>query len=113
MEIAVGILAAVTLGGFALFAVLLQRIDNRIDRFETKFDGLETKFHTEFAGLRRDLAEEFRAPSAPRPPLTSRPSPTRLRRPGNDPEARRRIVIYATSSMPFVVVKQKSLVTAN
>jgi hypothetical protein len=53
MEIALGILAAVTLGGFALFAVLLQRIDNRIDR-------LETEFRTEFAGLRRDLAEEFR-----------------------------------------------------
>jgi hypothetical protein len=64
MEIALGILAAVTLGGFALFAVLLQRIDNRIDRLETKFDSLETKFHTEFAGLRRDLGEEFRAQRA-------------------------------------------------
>jgi hypothetical protein len=64
MEIALGILAAVTLGGFALFAVLLQRIDNGINRLETKFASLETKFHTEFAGLRRDLAEEFRAQRA-------------------------------------------------
>ena len=50
-------LAALIIGGFALFAFMFQR-------FETRLDVRIDRVDTELKDLRRDLAEEFRAQRA-------------------------------------------------
>jgi hypothetical protein len=61
-------LAGLILGGFGLFAFMFQRLesrlDDRIDRLDDRVGRLETEVRDGFAGLRRDLAEEFRAQRA-------------------------------------------------
>lgn len=64
-------LAALIIGGFALFAFMFQRLesrlDGRIDRQDGRFDRVDDRFDrldAELKELRRDLAEEFRAQRA-------------------------------------------------
>jgi hypothetical protein len=65
------VLAALIIGGFGLFAFMFTRLEHRIDRIENRLDRLvgrigdvEQSIPGQFAQLRRDLAEEFRAQRA-------------------------------------------------
>lgn len=50
--------------GLALFVFLFLRLERRVEKLETRVDLLATEVRDGFAGLRRDLAEEFRTQRA-------------------------------------------------
>lgn len=50
--------------GLALFVFLFLRLERRVERLDARVDLLAGEVREGFAGLRRDLAEEFRAQRA-------------------------------------------------